>query len=202
MFTKTITVTVEAPPSAVYAFASNPENLPRWAPSFVLSIAPVNGKWVASTPIGELAIRFVPLNDLGVLDHFVTAPDGVEVYVPMRVFANGRGSEIIFTLFQSPEMSDEQFEADARMVESDLLTLKKLLEPKPVPPPANLPDGTNRRDVTRGREVLIVLKEDQPTGKLTSGTVKDILTSSPNHPRGIKVRLTDGRVGRVQKIVR
>ena len=49
--------------------------------------------------------------------------------------------------------------------------------------------------------VLIVLKQDQPTGKLTKGVVKDILTSSPTHPHGIKVRLVDGQVGRVQEIV-
>ena len=52
-----------------------------------------------------------------------------------------------------------------------------------------------------GQHVLIVLKKDQPTGKLTEGYVKDILTKAPNHPRGIKVRLCDGRIGRVQKIL-
>lgn len=50
-------------------------------------------------------------------------------------------------------------------------------------------------------EVLIILKEDQGTGKLTRGIVKDILTNSPFHLRGIKVRLEDGRVGRVEKII-
>ncbi|MFA6099617.1 MAG: YwbE family protein [Patescibacteria group bacterium] len=52
-----------------------------------------------------------------------------------------------------------------------------------------------------GSKVLIVLKKDQPTGKLTEGIVQDLLTSSPNHPRGIKVRLTSGQVGRVQEIL-
>ncbi len=49
--------------------------------------------------------------------------------------------------------------------------------------------------------VLIVLKQDQPTGKLTRGVVKDILTKSPTHPHGIKVRLQSGQVGRVKQIV-
>jgi uncharacterized repeat protein (TIGR03833 family) len=62
-------------------------------------------------------------------------------------------------------------------------------------------DGRKRSNLSPGREVLIVLKQDQRTGKLTSGIVKDILTSSAFHPRGIKVRLSDGRVGRVQQIV-
>lgn len=48
---------------------------------------------------------------------------------------------------------------------------------------------------------MVVLKKDQPTGRLTEGYVKDILTNSSYHPRGIKVRLTDGQVGRVQKIL-
>lgn len=64
----------------------------------------------------------------GVLDHWVTPAPGVEVYVPMRVVANGEGSEVIFTLFQQPGMTDEQFAADARLVEQDLATLKKVLE--------------------------------------------------------------------------
>ena len=62
-------------------------------------------------------------------------------------------------------------------------------------------DGRNRGDVARGAEVLIVLKRDQRTGKLTRGVVRDVLTRSARHPHGIKVRLRDGRVGRVQKII-
>lgn len=62
-------------------------------------------------------------------------------------------------------------------------------------------DGRNRKDIQAGLEVEIVLKKDQRTGKLTKGTVKDILTNSSYHPHGIKVRLTDGQVGRVQSII-
>jgi len=58
-----------------------------------------------------------------------------------------------------------------------------------------------RNRISPGLRVQIVQKQDQRTGKLTEGTVKDILTNSPAHPHGIKVRLTDGKVGRVQKIV-
>jgi uncharacterized repeat protein (TIGR03833 family) len=61
-------------------------------------------------------------------------------------------------------------------------------------------NGQNRKDVKPGLGVRIVLKQDQRTGKLTDGIVKDILTNSPNHPHGIKVRLTDGQVGRVKEI--
>ncbi len=62
-------------------------------------------------------------------------------------------------------------------------------------------DGRIRSNITKGAEVLVVLKRDQRTGKLTRGIVKDILTRSQNHPRGIKVRLEDGKIGRVQEIV-
>ena len=61
-------------------------------------------------------------------------------------------------------------------------------------------DGKRRADVKPGLKVSIVLKQDQPTGKLTEGIVQDILTNSSEHPHGIKVRLTDGLVGRVKII--
>lgn len=62
-------------------------------------------------------------------------------------------------------------------------------------------NGQQRKDVVPGRRVHIVQKQDQRTGKLTEGIVKDILTNSPTHPHGIKVRLTDGIVGRVKEIL-
>lgn len=61
--------------------------------------------------------------------------------------------------------------------------------------------GNNRADIKIGASVRIVLKKDQPTGRLTDGVVARILTNSPTHPHGIKVMLTDGQVGRVQEIV-
>ncbi len=62
-------------------------------------------------------------------------------------------------------------------------------------------NGQQRANIRAGIRVAIVLKQDQRTGKRTVGTVKDLLTNSPNHPHGIKVRLTDGQVGRVQEIL-
>ncbi len=62
-------------------------------------------------------------------------------------------------------------------------------------------NGQNRENIYSGRVVDIVLKKDQATGKLTRGVVKDLLTNSKFHPRGIKVRLQDGNIGRVQKII-
>jgi uncharacterized repeat protein (TIGR03833 family) len=61
-------------------------------------------------------------------------------------------------------------------------------------------DGRNRKDIHLGIKVSVVLKQDQRTGKLTEGVVKEILTKSAFHPHGIKVRLADGEIGRVQNI--
>jgi len=62
-------------------------------------------------------------------------------------------------------------------------------------------NGKNRINIKAGLKVNIVLKQDQRTGKLTTGIVKNLLTNSPTHPHGIKVRLTTGEVGRVQEIL-
>ncbi len=62
-------------------------------------------------------------------------------------------------------------------------------------------DGTIRANIKPGMLVLIVLKKDQRSGTLTEGIVKDLLTSAPKHHRGIKVRLQDGQIGRVQEIL-
>ncbi len=62
-------------------------------------------------------------------------------------------------------------------------------------------DGKNRSSIRPGIKVSIVMKEDQGTGRLTEGIVADILTNSPTHPHGIKVRLESGQVGRVQGIL-
>jgi uncharacterized repeat protein (TIGR03833 family) len=62
-------------------------------------------------------------------------------------------------------------------------------------------DGTCRENIKAGQSVLIVLKKDQRSGKLTPGVVKDVLTKSPTHPHGIKVRLESGEIGRVKRVV-
>jgi len=62
-------------------------------------------------------------------------------------------------------------------------------------------DGTRRADIKPGIDVMVELSEDKRTGRLTGGRVKEILTSSPNHPHGIKVILENGQVGRIKQIV-
>jgi len=129
MKSHTLSVTIAAAPERVYAFASNPENLPRWVPSFFKSVELVDGDWVAQSPLGRVGFEFVHDNDLGVLDHTVTLPSGARLTNPMRVIPNGDGSEILFTLIQHEGMTDQQFQEDAELVLSDLHTLRQLLEP-------------------------------------------------------------------------
>jgi uncharacterized protein YndB with AHSA1/START domain len=123
-----LNVTIERPLAEVYDFLSKPENFPQWASGLATSIAPEGDHWVTETPDGRVLIGFSKPNDMGVLDHRVTMPSGVEVYVPMRVVANGEGSEVIFTLFQTPGMSEAVLERDIGLVDGDLATLKELLE--------------------------------------------------------------------------
>jgi hypothetical protein len=125
---RVISVPINREPQAVYDFASNPANLSLWASGIGNSIAQVNREWVAETEQGRVKIRFVERNNLGVLDHYVTPAAGVDIYVPMRVIPNGGGSELMFTLFRRPELTDEMFNEDAETVQRDLAALKKLLE--------------------------------------------------------------------------
>lgn len=124
-----ISIYIDRPPEAVYAFAGDPRRLPLWAAGLARSdVRPDGDAWVAEAPFGTVRIRFAPPNDLGVLDHDVELESGVTVHNPMRVVPNGMGSEFIFTLIRQPGMSDEQFTDDARAVESDLQQLKRVLE--------------------------------------------------------------------------
>jgi len=123
----TVSVSIERPPAQVYAFVTNGDNLARWL-TFTTSVRRAGTEWVLDTPVGEMRFRFVPANELGVLDHHVRLPDGREILNPMRVVPNGAGSEVTFSLFQHPGMSDEEFATDARTVETDLRKLKQVLE--------------------------------------------------------------------------
>jgi len=128
---RVFTVSIDCPPDKVSAFVLNPENLPKWAATFVKSVKNEGGKWVAQTAQGPAVFRFAERNSFGILDHHVEPAPGVDVYVPMRVVPNGSGSELTFTLFRMPGMTEERFANDAKMVESDLATLKNILEKKP-----------------------------------------------------------------------
>lgn len=123
-----LSVRIDRPVDEVYEYDSNPANLAEWAAGLGQGIEQVDGQWVMDSPAGRHVLSFTPRNPFGVLDHQVRTPDGDTVQVPVRVIADGRGSEIIFTLRRRPEMSDQDWEQDATAVSADLATLKQLLE--------------------------------------------------------------------------
>ena len=128
MSSHTVNVSIGRPPDEVAYFVSNPENLPAWAHGLCKATRKFDGDWIAETPQGPMKIRFAPKNEFGVLDHFLTPSQGDEVYVPMRVLANGTGSELIFTIFRPPGMSDLQLAHDIGLVQQDFKRLKELME--------------------------------------------------------------------------
>jgi Polyketide cyclase / dehydrase and lipid transport len=125
---KHISVSINRSAAQVYEFASNPENLPKWAAGLSGSIKNIDEEWITEAPMGRVKVKFAEKNQFGVLDHDVTLPSGVKVYNPMRVFPNKDGSELVFTLYRGPDVSDQEFAEDARSVEKDLAKLKTLLE--------------------------------------------------------------------------
>lgn len=125
---RTLNVSIARPPQAVYAFVAEPANLPQWAAGLGSAVRCTGRRCTVETPQGTLQVRFEKYNELGVVDHYVSPAPGVEIYVPVRVVANGAGSEVLFTLFRQPEMSAADFEHDTALVRQDLATLKHLLE--------------------------------------------------------------------------
>ncbi|MFZ2031538.1 MAG: hypothetical protein WAU68_14590 [Vitreimonas sp.] len=124
---RTISVTINKPAADVYAFAHAPENFVKWASGLAISITKEGRDWIAETRQGKVRVRFTPFNPYGVLDHWVSMPDGAEIYVPLRVIANGEAADVTFTLFRL-DGDELAFERDARLVANDLRVLKTLLE--------------------------------------------------------------------------
>lgn len=113
-----VSVWIKADFDTVHDFASDPAQLPRWAAG------------LSDPALADATVVFVPSNPLGVLDHVVRLPSGQQVYNPMRVIPSQVGDthcEVVFTIRRRPEMTDEQFEADAAAVTVDLETLRGLL---------------------------------------------------------------------------
>ncbi|MFG1808782.1 SRPBCC family protein [Streptomyces sp. NPDC049040] len=123
-----VSVRIAVPMEDVYAYASDPANLPAWAHGLSGSIMRSGDEWVAESPMGRVTVAFTPHNALGVLDHDVTLPTGETVHNPVRVLRDGPGSEVVFTLRRRPDMTDADFERDAATVTADLDRLRQLLE--------------------------------------------------------------------------
>ena len=123
-----LSVSIDRPLSEVYAFASDPQNLPRWAPGLGSAVERDGDDWFVETGQGRVGLSFAPQNEYGVLDHVVRTPTGDTVYVPLRAIADGDGCEVVFTLRRGPGMTDDELERDTALVTADLALLKQVVE--------------------------------------------------------------------------
>jgi hypothetical protein len=122
-------VTIARPWREVYEAIWSPQAFARWASGLSeVALAADGDYWRGQGPNGPIRIRFSAHNAFGVMDHYVDLGHGEEIYVPLRIIANGSGAEVQLTLFRQPDMSDEQYAADAAWVQRDLLALRKLFE--------------------------------------------------------------------------
>jgi len=127
--TRHISIAIERPIEEVYGFLADPMNFPRWAEGLGAGFVHIEGmSYRATTPMGPMRVMFSEPNPHGVLDHAVIPDDGPAMHNPMRAFANGSGSEVVFTLIRRAEMSDDDFARDADWISADLARLKALLE--------------------------------------------------------------------------
>jgi hypothetical protein len=127
---QTLQVTIARNAQDTYAYLSDPHHMNEWAKGIGASITPTADKytWQVQTPNGPAKVRFTEQNAFGVADHYVNDGKRPEVYIPLRVLANGSGSEVIFTLFRLSHMTDEDYQRDKAAVQKDLDKLKQVLE--------------------------------------------------------------------------
>jgi len=125
---RVIHLTIGVPLAEAYAFAQRPANFALWAAGLATTLRETAQGWVADTPEGEAEVQFSAPNPHGVLDHWVRIAGKPEIYIPLRMIANGEGTEIELILLRQPGMSDADFDRDTAMVEADLNRLKQVLE--------------------------------------------------------------------------
>ncbi len=128
MRSRHVSTVIRRSPAEVYAFAADPDNLPRWAAGLAQSEVRREGdRLVVRSPMGEVTVTFVPPNALGVLDHDVRLPSGEVVHNPVRVVAHPEGAEVVFTVRQL-DLTDDELDRDAATVQEDLVRLRAILE--------------------------------------------------------------------------
>ena len=126
---ETISLSIDCPYEDVYDFLIEPLNIPTWGSNLGATIRHAGGSdWVTDTPDGPLTFRVPTRNSFGVLDHAVFRPGDEPAITPMRVFPNGDGTELNYTMYQLPGTTDARFASEVEWVRADFLALKSLLE--------------------------------------------------------------------------
>ena len=129
MNSHTATVVVSAPKAQLYSYLANIENLPRWATEFAQSLKQVDGKHKVVTPMGELFIEIRADEKTGVIDMLAGPTESQMGALPTRVVEISEDtSAFIFTLFQTPDLSDEVFEGQFASVNRELANVKRHFE--------------------------------------------------------------------------
>lgn len=128
--TRHVSRVINRPWREVYAYAADPRNLVAWASGLATAtVTPLDdGSWAASSPFGDVTVRFTGPNEFGVVDHTVRMSDGTEVLNPMRVLPHDDGAEVLFTVRRRPGMTEDDVARDAATVASDLETLRRICE--------------------------------------------------------------------------
>ncbi|MFJ9817392.1 SRPBCC family protein [Streptomyces sp. NPDC101151] len=127
----TKTVTIDCPVDEVFAFLADPANWPKWAVVNVKSIEPTGDPdwWAMSTPVGPAKLRLRADAAFGILDHDFR-DDTASWSVPARVVPNGDGTEFMITFYQPPTFGDQFFDEQIALVDTELSTLRTILETK------------------------------------------------------------------------
>jgi hypothetical protein len=118
---------IDRNPSVVSAFLADHRNLLKWAAGLSAGISEKDGVVLSESPMGKVQVRFARGAEHGIFDHDVTLPDGKTFHNPLRVLKNEKGSEVVFTLYRLPGVSDEAFEKDAATIAADLDRLAAVL---------------------------------------------------------------------------
>ncbi|MDN6746827.1 MAG: SRPBCC family protein [Brevibacterium sp.] len=123
-----VSQTIRRDPSDIAVFAGNPANLPHWAAGLSGGIRNEAGRWITASPMGEVEVKFRPGIEFGILDHDVIFPDGTAMHNPLRILHNDDVSEVVFTVYRLPNVSDEELARDVEAVRKDLEHLRDVLE--------------------------------------------------------------------------
>jgi len=125
---KTASVVIQAPKNKVFQYLSNIDNTPKWATEFIKELKVDNGKYKAVTPMGEVFFKLETDEKTGVIDMFLGPSEDHMAIFPSRVIAlPGELTAYLFTLFQDPHSSDEQFQQGFDSLEKELGNIKKEL---------------------------------------------------------------------------